>query len=535
MNTQFCRSLQYLGDLVAFYNKSVESFSSLNIMEIGLMLLTVLLGLVVYFLVCMYQKMHYWQSLRIPCEKPHPLEGNMVGERTTISSAEVFQRYYNKFRGRGPFVGFYWYQRPTAFIMEPFLVKEILVREFNKFSDKIFYNNPEDDPISGRLNWLGGHKWKSMRSKLTSTFTSGKIKFMCPTVVKITNEFIDVFGGMMTKSSIVEVKELLARFTTDVIGTCAFGIECSSLKDPEAEFRVMGIRSLTDQRHGFLGKALISSFPKLARRLHMKTTPDHIEKFFLRIVKETVTFREENKIRRNDFMDQLIDLKNNALIKSETGESVSLTIEEMTAQAYVFFNAGYETSSSTMGFALYELAQHMDIQQRVRDEVNEVLAKNSGEITYELLKEMVYLNQVISETLRLYTIVPMLNRLCLEDYVVPGYPNYVIKKGMPVIIPAGAMHRDEKLYPNPNRFNPDNFTPERVKNRDSAEWLPFSIGPRNCIGLRFGDMQTRIGLAMLLKNFKFSVCDQTPIPMKYKKTSNLVNSESGIFLHVERV
>jgi len=77
------------------------------------------------------------------------------------------------------------------------------------------------------------------------------------------------------------------------------------------------------------------------------------------------------------------------------------------------------------------------------------------------------------ETLRLYTVLPVLNRECLEDYEVPGHPKYVIKKGMPVLIPCGAMHRDEKLYANPNTFNPDNFSPERVKERDSVEWLPF--------------------------------------------------------------
>ncbi|TDG38385.1 hypothetical protein AWZ03_015193, partial [Drosophila navojoa] len=118
---------------------------------------------------------------------------------------------------------------------------------------------------------------------------------------------------------------------------------------------------------------------------------------------------------------------------------------------------------------------------------------------------------------------------------VPGYPNYVIKKGMPVLIPSAAMHRDEKLYPEPNRFNPDNFEPEKVKNRDSVEWLPFGDGPRNCIGKRFGEMQARIGLAMLIKNFKFSVCEKTTIPIKYDKTTFVVASDGGIYLKVERV
>ncbi|ALC41925.1 Cyp6a21 [Drosophila busckii] len=504
-------------------------------MSLGIWLLTALLAVLGYIFLRLRRNLHYWQDHGIPCEQPHPLMGNLAGVRTKRSFPEIWLSYYDKFRGTGPFAGFYWFQRPAVFILEPSLVKHILIKEFNKFTDRGFFSNPDDDPLSGQLFLLDGHRWKNMRHKLSPTFTSGKMKYMFPTVVKVAHEFIDVFGKTLDEGCNIEVRELLARFTTDVIGTCAFGIECSSLKDPEAEFRVMGKRSLTDLRHGTLGIMLLNSFPKLMQRLHAKMTPEHIEKFFMRIVRETVNYREQHKIRRNDFMDQLIDLKNNGLLKSETGESMNLTIEEIAAQAFVFFSAGFETSSTTMGFALYELAQQPEIQQRLRNECNEMLAKYNGELTYECIKDMSYLDQVISETLRLWTVLPVLNRLCLEDFAVPGYPNYVIKKGMPILIPAGAMHRDERLYPQPQRFNPDNFTPERVKARDSVEWLPFGDGPRNCIGLRFGQMQARIGLAMLIKHFKFSVCDQTPIPIKYHKESFLIAAESGIFLKVERV
>lgn len=117
----------------------------------------------------------------------------------------------------------------------------------------------------------------------------------------------------------------------------------------------------------------------------------------------------------------------------------------------------------------------------------------------------------------------------------PGNSKCVIKKGMSVLIPAGAIHRDERYYANPNVFDPDNFSADKVAARNSVEWLPFGDGPRNCIGMRFGQMQTRIGLAMLLKNFKFTVCDQTPIPMEYDKESFLICSKKGIFLKVEKV
>lgn len=367
-------------------------------MAVGTLLLTVLIALLGYLFIKLRRNMQYWKNLGIPCEDPHPLLGNLSGVHTTRSFPEVWLAYYKKFRGTGPFAGFYWFTRPSVFILEPFLVKHILIKDFAKFTDRGFFNNPDDDPLSGQLFLLDGHRWKSMRNKLSSTFTSGKMKFMFPTVVKVGEEFVEVFGNYVDKSPIVEVRELLARFTTDVIGTCAFGIECSSLKDPQAEFRVMGGRSITDVRHNMFGIMFLNSFPDLARRLHMKMTPEHIEKFFMRIVRENVAYREKNNIRRNDFMDQLIDLKNNKLMKTETGESMNLTIEEIAAQAFVFFAAGFETSSTTMGFALYELAQKQDIQDRLRKECLEVLAKHNNELTYESLKEMGYLNQVISGT-----------------------------------------------------------------------------------------------------------------------------------------
>ncbi|KAH8277878.1 hypothetical protein KR018_009443, partial [Drosophila ironensis] len=496
-------------------------------MGVHIFLATTLVVLLGYLFLKWRRGLQYWQNLGIPCEKPQILMGSLSGLISKRSFADIWTDYYKKFRGTGPFAGFYWFRKPAVFVLDSSLAKLVLIKEFNKFTDRGFYHNTEDDPLSGQLFLLDGQKWKSMRNKLTSTFTSGKMKYMFSTVVQVGHEFTDVFGETMKKDSIVEVKDLLARFTTDVIGTCAFGIECSSLKDPDAEFRVMGRKAVTENRHGTLGMAFIHSFPNWARRLHMKITLEEVEQFFLRIVRETVAFREQNKICRNDFMDQLIDLKNSPV--------TSLTIEEMAAQAFVFFGAGFETSSTTMGFALYELAQHQDVQDRVRKECQQVMSKNNGELTYESMRDLVYLDQVISETLRLYTVLPVLNRECLEDYVVPGNPKYVIKKGMPVLIPCGAMHRDEKFYPNPDEFNPDNFSLERVKDRDSVEWLPFGEGPRNCIGMRFGQMQTRIGLALLIKDFRFSVCDKTTIPMKYSKQTFLLSSDSGIYLNAERV
>lgn len=511
--------------------KSTE-FVSMSVTQFLLAILIGLLGYAVYWL---RQRFMYWEVRGIAFEKPNYFLGNLNGIRTTRSFLEIWLATYKKFKGTGPFCGFFWFQRPAVFVLDTKLAKSILIKDFNNFVDRGFYTNVEDDPLTGQLFLLEGHRWRAMRNKLSPTFTSGKMKYMFPTVLRVGEEFVRVLADTIQQQPILEIRDYLARFTTDVIGTCAFGIDVNSLNNPNDEFRQMGRRVFTDLRYGRLGLALINSFPKLCRKLHIKSTPDHITEFYMRLVRENIDYREKNNIRRNDFFDMLLDLKNNKLLKSLDGEEMSITVEELAAQAFVFLIAGFETSSTTMSFALYELAQHEDIQERVRAEIAEALEKQNGDFTYECMKDMVYLDQVISETLRLYTVLPILNRECMEEYTVPGNPKFVISKGMQVLIPAASFHRDADIYPNPDTFDPDNFSPEKVAQRDSVEWLPFGDGPRNCIGMRFGQMQARIGLALLLKNFKFSVCGKTPIPMTYDKEQFLVQSEHGISLHVEKV
>ncbi|XP_065367004.1 uncharacterized protein LOC135959837 [Calliphora vicina] len=499
-------------------------------------LIICLLAIVAYLYNVLRQRYNYWQKLEIAYEEPTFLLGNVTGIGSRRAFVEVWQQFYDKFKNTGPFAGFYWFFKPAAFVYDPALLKLILIKDFSNFVDRGLYVNEEDDPLSGMLFNLEGNKWRHMRNKLSPTFTSGKMKTMFPIIINISEEFVKVFDKAVDDSEIIEVSDLMARFTTDVIGSCAFGLEMSSLRDPNNKFRMMGRKSIVEQRYGRLGIAFRNSFPKLAKRLHMKDTLQEVEDFFMGIVKETVRYREENNIRRNDFMDMLIDLKNNKLMKSETGEEMTnLTLEEIAAQAFVFLVAGFETSSTTMGFALYELAQHEDIQQKAREQVIQVLEQHNQEFSYEAMKEMVYLDQIIAETLRLYTVLPLISRQALEDYPVPGQPKFVIKKDMLVLIPSGAIHRDERYYPNPNVFNPDNFSAEKVAQRDSVLYLPFGDGPRNCIGMRFGKMQALVGLAVLLKHFKFTVCEKTQIPLTYDKNNFLCSSERGLHLKVTKL
>ncbi|XP_001361456.3 cytochrome P450 6a8 [Drosophila pseudoobscura] len=504
----------------------------MGVTHVLLQVAVALLAIVTYYV---YRRLSYFKSRGIPHDTPHLILGNMQGVFTKRNVHEILKKYYEKYReSKVPFVGFYFFQKPSAFILDLDLAKHILIKDFSNFSDKGLFYNEKDDPISAHLFNLDGPQWRVLRNKLTSTFTAGKMKFMYPTVVSVAEEFIDVMHEKMKQNSVLEIRELMARFTVDVIGTCAFGIKCNSLRDENAEFLRFGKRTFVDKRHGSFLTGFMTSYPKLARRLRLVRTPTHIRNFYERIVHETVAMREKENIKRNDFMDLLIDMKNQK-VKLENGDLVDgLTIDEILAQAFVFLIAGFETSSSTMGYALYELAKQPHIQDKVRAEVEEVLEQHEQKFTYESTKDLKYLEQVIFETLRLHTIVPHLDRMAHKRYVVPGHPNFVIEAGQSVIIPASAIHVDPNIYPDPYKFRPERFSPEESAKRNSLAWLPFGDGPRNCIGLRFGKMQTTIGLALLIKNFKFSTCPKTPDTLSYSPKS-FVLAVDGIHLKVEAV
>lgn len=125
-------------------------------------------------------------------------------------------------------------------------------------------------------------------------------------------------------------------------------------------------------------------------------------------------------------------------------------------------------------------------------------------------------------------------RQASEDYKVPNSP-FVIEKGTGISIPVYSIHHDPEIYPDPERFDPSRFEPEAITARHPYAYLPFGDGPRNCIGDRFGKMQAKLGLVVLIRSFKFGVSSQTEIPLKLNNRLNLVNPLNGIHVKVERI
>lgn len=318
------------------------------------------------------------------------LQSENAGQRITKIYKEAKSRNLKH-------IGWYFLLKAIYIPIDPEIIKHILTKDFNNFMDRGVYFNEETDPLSVHLFSIEGEKWKTLRQKLSPTFTSGQIKMMFQTLVDCGEQLREYFHKNVRSEDAVDIKEILASLTTDIIGSCAFGIQCNTLENPNTEFRKYG-RMIFELNIIQMLKLLITvGVPtEFLRKIGFTVSRKDVTKFFMNVVEETVNYREKQNIYRKDFMQLLLQLKNNGSVDEYINPNVpKLTMNEIAAQAFVFYAAGFETSSTAMTFALYEMALNQVIQEKAREEIYSVLAKYDGKLTYEGVMEMSYLQKIV--------------------------------------------------------------------------------------------------------------------------------------------
>lgn len=430
-----------------------------------------------------------------------------------------------------PYVGIHIFNKPGVLIRDLELIKKVLIKDFNNFSNRFTRMNPHNDPLgSNNLFLLRNPMWRELRQKLTPVFTSGKMKQMFYLVEQIGSKLnehllslsLDEQNG---KAVCRELKELCALYTTDVIASVAYGLQANSIKNPEGEFRKNGRKLF----HFTVGRAVdfMSFFflPQIIPLVNATLFSKEASKFLYSTIGFAMEEREKSGTTRNDLIDVLLTFK-----KQKYSQDM------IVAQAAVFFTAGYETTSATMSFALYELSQNQEVQKNLRNEIKEVLTRCNDKITYDVVNSMEYLGMVIQEVLRMYPPLPFLDRECSmenpnESYKLDEKLN--IPSGMPVYIPIYAIQRDPKYFDQPNKFIPERFSPENKDKLCNAN-MPFGIGPHNCIGERLGLMQAKIGLINFLKNHYVSPNEKTLKEMVLDPLALIIAAKGGIYCDIVR-
>jgi len=239
----------------------------------------------------------------------------------------------------------------------------------------------------------------------------------------------------------------------------------------------------------------------------------------------------------------------------------TLSEEHIIDNTLVFLIAGSETTSSLISFCLFRISTLPEVEAKIQAELREVgITSETEHLTVEQIKQLKYLDQVIYETLRLHSPVPVYAKWCTEDAIVtsnsaPGKA-FKIKANSFVSLAIDALHHNPRYWDDPERFDPDRFLPENMARRHSHAWMPFSGGMRGCIGRQFSMQETRVSLSpaattprslhsplssiLLLQIFlailmaRFSFRPRKPEKVSYSATSGLTSQPTNLFMQISR-
>lgn len=188
------------------------------------------------------------------------------------------------------------------------------------------------------------------------------------------------------------------------------------------------------------------------------------------------------------------------LLKTKREDS-SLTFQDIQEEVDTFMFEGHDTTASGLVWTILLIAEHSDVQQKLHKEIDEHLGLTSKSITSDDLRNLKYLDCVIKESLRLHSPAPIIGRRITENCEIAGHK---LEINDSVFINICAIHRDERYFPDPEKFNPDRFLDENPTDKHPFCYIPFSAGRRNCIGQKFAQMELKIILAYILRTFKIS-------------------------------
>ncbi|XP_043511448.1 cytochrome P450 9e2-like [Frieseomelitta varia] len=474
----------------------------------------------------------FFKKRAIPYEKPMPFLGNMwEAFFQRLSFAEIIEKIYNS-NPESKYVGFFEFDSPLLMIRDLDLIKSITVKNFDHFPNHRMAFEADLEPLfSKNIFSLCDERWREIRNLLTPAFTSSKMKSMFVLMRDCAKEYGDYFASLPADQPTLELKDAFTKYTNDVIGTCSFGINVNSMKDPENKFYVYGRESTSFGRAQSLRFFAARHFPWLCRLLGIKVFKQKIVDFFTDLVASTIKFRDENGIVRPDMIQLMMETR------GKLGPGKELTIDDMTAQAFIFFFGGFESTSTLMCFAAYEIGINDQVQKRLQDEIDQVLEDCNGQVTYEAINGMKYLDAVILESLRMYPSAVATDRVCVKPFElpphVPGAKPYVVQQNDSISIPIYGIQHDSQYYSEPKKFDPDRFYDDPKQMSNSLSFLSFGLGPRMCIGNRFALLETKVLLFYIFAKCDLAPCAKSSIPLKLDRNGFSMTSENGFWLKIQ--
>lgn len=454
--------------------------------------------------------MSFMKNFIIPILKKSKIYGLLF-----IYISALYLKMYNYYIEHYLFVfrifGLFDLRSPVYFLRDPDVIKQLVVKDFDHFEDhKTFVDEKSDRLFGNSLFMLTGHRWREMRATLSPGFTGSKMRQMFEMIMECVSYMSDHFLANIDASGRIdcEMKEMFSRYSNDVIASAAFGCRVNSFEDKENDFIQAGKQFLNINKPSTMIKVFLFTIipSSWLAPFDIQFTSKKISNFFRTMVFGTMEIREREGIYRPDMINILSNVRQGKYEKNASSEVDAVntdgfaTVEEsnigkaavrrkwnddeIIAQCFLFFIAGFDTTSTFLSILTYELAINPDMQKRLYEEVIEYDRLSNGKITYDNLQKMKYMDMVVSEGLRRWPPGAFTDRVCVKDYKYDdGKYKFTIEKGTSLWIAMSALHHDPNNFPNPMQFDPERFSEENRNQIKPGTYVPFGIGPRNCIGM----------------------------------------------------
>nr|ALD15915.1 cytochrome P450 [Dendroctonus armandi] len=482
---------------------------------------------IVWFLQILWNRRTlYKESFKLPGPFAPPLIGSALklsGKPYAIFSSitELFNQYPKLFR--------VWFGTRLFYAVSDPKYFEILMNSPHALKKEYLYRMAEPVVGQGLFSARSVPYWKAHRKLIMPTFNQQILNGFMDVFTEQSDILADVLEKYAGKAEF-DVFKPVSTCTLDIICETAMGVQikAQSTKSRFAErldkiFEIMTIRIFNLFYHWdllFYITSLGREFKAAAEELRAFTKKVLVQKKALKERRKAHEPTVEDTSKRLAFLDLLLDINDSGDFK--------LTDEEIMNETLTLMAAGSDTTATTICFIFTVLAIHQDIQEKVLAEILDVVGPNAS-VRLEHLTQLKYLERAIKETMRLFPIGPLLVRKAEKNI---NIGDHVIQKNCSILFGVLSVHRNAKYWPQPNKFDPDRFLPENASKIQPGSYIPFSHGPRNCIGLKYAMMSMKAILATVLRKYRVVTSYQTIDDLEVKMNL-LLRPQHGYKVAVE--
>ncbi|XP_068208781.1 cytochrome P450 3A6-like [Palaemon carinicauda] len=485
---------------------------------------------------------------------------------------------------KGKCLAMYMGRLPCIIVTDPDVIKTIAIREFDNFRNRMFCEVGKNRGVLAARDLA----WKNARHTLAPAFSQAKMKHMSNAMNKSLSLTFDIIEEHIQKDKLVDFLSIFRGLTMEVICKCGLGLEVNAQRKRQHPLLLSAIKIFDDYGYDNLKRLLITLFPKFTTTVinffDLSYTPSEkaVLQYVKNVIHERMTSPQTGKTvdalhfmmeaaqliaeddpetaslvnghastnghngtkPLNESPNHVISKENQhsetlrgSLANGKTSNSSKikkpkLTADEVAGNAFLLLLAGYETTSAALAFTSYLLAKNPHVQQRLYEEISEHV-KTEDDLTYDMVGHLQYLEMVINESLRCYP--PAGNVVTREVDKDFEYRGLKFPAKSYVLLPIAYMHYNQELWDDPTTFDPERFHPDRKKDIHPAAFMPFGLGPRQCMGTRFAMMEVKLAVSRLVMRFQLEVCPLTEMDLKTRASILILSPASGkLFLRCRK-